>query len=216
MDPMSRAPFRITASDKIATMGSCFAQHISRRLQAAGFNYFVPESAPDDMGPDDAKRANYGVFSARYGNVYTVRQAVQLIDRAFDGAEFDEVWEKGSHFVDPFRPQIEPDGFETPEAVRQSRARHLAAVRRVFQESDVLVFTLGLTEAWRAVESGAVYPTAPGVAGGQFDPGAHAAVNFTVQETIGRSGNLHPQGARAEPAAEIHPHGVAGSAEGDV
>ncbi len=184
MDPMSRAPFRITASDKIATMGSCFAQHISRRLQAAGFNYFVPESAPDDMGPDDAKRANYGVFSARYGNVYTVRQAVQLIDRAFDGAEFDEVWEKGSHFVDPFRPQIEPDGFETPEAVRQSRARHLAAVRRVFQESDVLVFTLGLTEAWRAVESGAVYPTAPGVAGGQFDPGAHAAVNFTVQETI--------------------------------
>ncbi|KAK0329975.1 hypothetical protein LTR94_034641, partial [Friedmanniomyces endolithicus] len=71
MDPMSRAPFMISASDKVATMGSCFAQHISRRLQASGFNYFVPEAAPASLSAAEAKAANYGVFSARYGNIYT-------------------------------------------------------------------------------------------------------------------------------------------------
>lgn len=184
IDPMSHAPFMIAPTDRVATMGSCFAQHISRRLQAAGFNYFVPETAPEGMSETEAKAANYGVFSARYGNVYTVKQAVQLIERAFGEATYDEVWELGDRFVDPFRPQIQPKGFETREALEASRDAHLAAVRRVFEEADVLVFTLGLTEAWRSIKTGAVYPTAPGVAGGHFDPAEHEAVNYRVEEVI--------------------------------
>lgn len=184
MDPMSRAPFMISASDKVATMGSCFAQHISRRLQASGFNYFVPEAAPASLSAAEAKAANYGVFSARYGNIYTVRQAVQLFDRAFGHATFDEAWERDDRLVDPFRPQIDPKGFADLNALRASRAEHLAAVRRVFEEADVLVFTLGLTEAWRSIATGAVYPTAPGVAGGAFDPALFEPVNFKVDEVI--------------------------------
>ncbi len=184
IDPMSNAPFLIAPSDKVATMGSCFAQHISRRLQAAGFNYFVPETAPEGMSATEAKKANYGVFSARYGNLYTVKQAVQLFDRAFGISTFDEVWEKADHWVDPFRPQIEPEGFTDRESLESSRQAHLAAVRRVFEEADVMVFTLGLTEAWRSKESGAVYPTAPGVTGGAFDPSRFEPVNFKVQEVI--------------------------------
>ena len=87
------------------------------------FNYFVPETAPEGMSEAEAKAANYGVFSARYGNVYTVKQAVQLIERAFGEATYDEVWELGDRFVDPFRPQIQPKGFETREALEASR-RH--------------------------------------------------------------------------------------------
>lgn len=184
VDPMSKAPFLIAPTDKVATMGSCFAQHISRRLEASGFNYFVPEIAPEDMSAADAKKANYGVFSARYGNVYTVKQAVQLFDRAFGEATFEEAWEKGERFVDPFRPQIEPDGFSSLKDLEASRQEHLAAVRRVFEEADVLVFTLGLTEAWRSIDSGAVYPTAPGVTGGEYDPARHEPVNFKVHEVI--------------------------------
>lgn len=184
MDPMSRAPFMISASDKVATMGSCFAQHISRRLQASGFNYFVPEAAPASLSAAEAKAANYGVFSARYGNIYTVRQAVQLFDRAFGHATFDEAWERDDRLVDPFRPQIDPKGFADLNALRASRAEHQAAVRRVFEEADVLVFTLGLTEAWRSIATGAVYPTAPGVAGGAFDPALFEPVNFKVDEVI--------------------------------
>ena len=37
---------QISASEKIGTLGSCFAQHIANRLQRQGFNYFVAEAAP--------------------------------------------------------------------------------------------------------------------------------------------------------------------------
>jgi len=184
IDPMSNAPFRIARTDKVATMGSCFAQHISRRLQAAGFNYFVPETAPEGLSEAAAKASNYGVFSARYGNLYTVRQAVQLFDRAFGHDVFEEVWDRDGKLVDPFRPQIEPEGFATLADLEAARETHFAAVRRVFEDADVLVFTLGLTEAWRSREDGAVYPTAPGVAGGAFDPSRHEPVNYSVQEVI--------------------------------
>jgi hypothetical protein len=66
--------------------------------------------------------------------------------------------------------------------VQAQRGAHLAAVRRMFETLDVFVFTLGLTEAWRSRVDGSVYPLAPGVAGGSFDPARHEFVNFPVDE----------------------------------
>ncbi len=175
VDPMTGAPFMITQADQVGTMGSCFAQHLSRFLQRSGLNYFVPEGGEQDQG--------YGVFSARYGNVYTVRQAVQLFDRAYGAfAPLDEVWRSGDRWVDPFRPQVEPGGFATQTDVLADRERHLAAVREVFEQSSVLVFTLGLTEGWRDRRDGAMYPVVPGASGGEFDPDRHEFVNFTAAE----------------------------------
>ncbi len=175
VDPMTGAPFMITQADQVGTMGSCFAQHLSRFLQRSGLNYFVPEGGEQDQG--------YGVFSARYGNVYTVRQAVQLFDRAYGAfAPLDEAWRSGDRWVDPFRPQVEPRGFATQTDVLADRERHLAAVRKVFEESSVLVFTLGLTEGWRDRRDGAMYPVVPGASGGEFNPDRHEFVNFTAAE----------------------------------
>ncbi|MBD7940386.1 GSCFA domain-containing protein [Brevundimonas sp. Sa3CVA3] len=183
LDPMVGSPFRITPDMKVATLGSCFAQNIARHLQRSGLNYFVPETAPDGLSSDEAAARNYGVFSARYGNVYTVRQALQLFDRAFGALQpKEDVWARGEVFVDPFRPLIEPEGFASPQHVRDAATTHLAYVRRVFSEADVLVFTLGLTEGWRSREDGVVFATAPGVAGGVFDPERHERVNFTARE----------------------------------
>ena len=42
------------------------------------------------------------------------------------------------------------------------RDHHLAMVRQMFEECDVFVFTLGLTEGWASSVDGAVYPLAPG------------------------------------------------------
>ncbi len=183
LDPMGEGAFRITSDMQVATMGSCFAQHIARHLQRSGLNYFVAEAAPEGMDAAEAGRRNYGVFSARYGNVYTVRQAVQLFDRAYGlFRPKDDVWKMGERFVDPFRPMIEPDGFESAEAVRASSAAHLEAVRRVFNEANVIVFTLGLTEGWCNRFDGAVYAAAPGVNGGSFDPALHEKVNFSARE----------------------------------
>ena len=48
----------------------------------------------------------------------------------------------------------------------------------------MLVFTLGLTETWRARADGAVYPLCPGVAGGVFDPELYEFVNLGVDAVV--------------------------------
>lgn len=182
IDPVVKSKI-ILPEQKVATMGSCFAQHLAQHIQSSGLNYFVAETAPTGMDAQEAKLRNYGVFSARYGNVYTVRQATQLFDRAFGYfSPADDVWEKENGYADAFRPQIEPHAFATEAQVRASAKEHLQHVRDVFTHCDWLVFTLGLTEGWRSKKDGAVYPIAPGVSGGQFDPKKYEFVNFTAQE----------------------------------
>lgn len=204
LDPMIEAPFRISADMKVATMGSCFAQHIARHLARSGLNYFVPEGAPEDMSPEQAAARQFGLFSARYGNIYTVGQAVQLFDRAYGAFKpKEDVWARGDVFVDPFRPLIEPDGFASPEAVRAAADEHLAQVRRVFGEADVIVFTLGLTEGWRSLEDGAIFAAAPGVSGGSFDAARHEKVNFSSRKVCEDLQALCDRIRSVNPAAKI-------------
>jgi len=184
IDPVGTPPFRIDRRMRIATAGSCFAQNMARVLAREGYAYFVAEPAPENMPPEQARAAGYGVFSARCGNVYTARQLLQLFERAFGLlVPRDEVWLRpDGRFADPFRPQIEPDGFASADDVRASRERHLTAVRAMFERLDVLIFTLGLTEAWRSVDDGAVFPLAPGVSAGTIDPARYEFVNFTAAQ----------------------------------
>jgi hypothetical protein len=181
LDPVTEVAFKIGPRDKVATAGSCFAQHISKRLRGAGFNFFATESEPERPGASDAEVYD---FSARYGNIYTARQLLQLFDRAFGffrPAERAWARERGG-FCDPFRPRIEPHGFPSEEELDKARRSHFAAVRRMFKNLDVFVFTLGLTECWASRLDGAVYPVAPGVVGGVFDPKKYEFLNFGVSE----------------------------------
>lgn len=186
LDPMIEAPFRIGGKDAVVTAGSCFAQHIGRYLQSNGLNYLVTEPAHPMVGEAAAKRLGYGIYSARYGNVYTPRQLVQLFDRAYGRfAPAEDVWhEADGTVVDPFRPRIQPGGFNGEVELTHDRARHFRAVREAFERLDVFVFTFGLTEAWRSRIDGAVYPLCPGVSGGTFDPARHELVNFDVDAVV--------------------------------
>lgn len=182
-DPVVNPKFRLDRTTKIATAGSCFAQHISRQLQRIGFHYFVPENG-EGLPEDERTRRNFGVFSGRYGNLYTARQLLQLFEEVFEKRKpAEKAWlREDGRYVDPYRPQIEPDGFKTIKAVEDERHKHLSSVRTVFTEADVLVFTLGLTEAWRSRDDGSVFPLAPGVVAGSFDPERHEFVNFGVTD----------------------------------
>src|SRR5579875_2760435 len=91
-DPVVAAPFEIGRSQRVATAGSCFAQHIAKTLAKQGFNYHVTEAFDPASSVADE---NYGVFPARFGNVYTVRQLMQLFDRAFDRFTPQEDWWAG-------------------------------------------------------------------------------------------------------------------------
>jgi len=172
VDPIAEVPFRISATDKVATAGSCFAQNLAPALRARGLNYYVAESAPAGLTPDEAWRRNYGRFSCRFGNIYTARQLLQTMRRAYGRLAPDvDAWTTSEgRFVDPFRPTAEPDGFATLDALHADRASHLESVRRMMETLDVLIFTMGLTECWQTRGEGAVVPLAPGVAGGTFDP----------------------------------------------
>lgn len=184
LNPVISTTFIIEKSDKVATAGSCFAQHIARTLSKSGFNYFIPESAPAELDVEQAHLKNYGVFSARYGNIYTVRQLVQLIQRAYGKFIPDEKYwiRKDGALVDPFRPQIEPEGFKDFDSLAASQEALFSAVRSMLENMDVFVFTLGLTEGWRSKIDGAVFPLAPGVAGGFPDFDRYEFVNFTAEE----------------------------------
>jgi hypothetical protein len=185
IDPVVQTKFMVEPAARVATAGSCFAQHISRRLSAIGFNYFVPEF-DETLEQAELARLGYGVFSARYGNIYTARQLWQLFQEAFwERPKSEAPWIRSDgRLVDPFRPTFHPDGFATADLVLEERSKHLAFVRQVFLESDVFVFTLGLTEGWMSSLSGDVYPVAPGASGGDFDPAIHRFVNFDVNEIV--------------------------------
>ena len=185
-DPVGEFPFRIGPSDKIATAGSCFAQHVARHLRASGYNYLVTERAHPAISPAIAEEFHYGAFTARYGNVYTARQLKQLLLRAHgEFAPLAHSWPLGTEgrVVDPFRRQIQPRGFVSVAELAEDRRQHFWAVRRAIRQMDVFVFTLGLTEAWADVRDGAVFPLAPGVAGGVYEPELVQFVNFSVAET---------------------------------
>ncbi|WP_426957485.1 GSCFA domain-containing protein [Muricoccus radiodurans] len=178
VDPVVDVPFRITPADPVATAGSCFAQHISRHLRSRGFCYLQAE---DSVGEDPH---GYGLFSARYGNVYTVRQLLQLIDRTY--GLFDPrhgVWVRADgRFVDAFRPRILAEGSASAAEVAAARDAHLLAVRRVLEDCSVFVFTLGLTEAWVDDADGAVFPLAPGVVAEPPEGAGIRFHNFSIDE----------------------------------
>jgi len=179
LDPVGEVPFQLVATDKIATAGSCFAQHIARHLTKKGFNYFITEYE-DKIGAE-----NYGVFPARFGNIYTVRQLLQLFDRAYGlFVPVDEFWMRtDGAYVDPFRPRIQTKGFASLAELLEDRQRHLGSVRKMFERCDVFIFTLGLTEGWKSSIDGAVFPLAPGVAGGTLDD-RYKFHNFLVNEMV--------------------------------
>jgi GSCFA family len=180
VDPVVSAKFSVSPFDKVATAGSCFAQHIARHLMACGFNYYLAEPPHPSFRELAIARYNYGTFTARYGNIYTTRQMAQLLKRAYGlFSPAEDIWyaDQG-RCIDPFRPQIQPNGFVCEAEYRADRVQHFAAVRQAVEHLDVLVFTLGLTEAWISRIDGAVFPICPGVAGGSFDEQHHEFINF--------------------------------------
>lgn len=185
LDPVVHPAFALDEKTRIGTAGSCFAQHIARRLAASGHNYLVTETGAELDAPDRARRG-YGVYSARYGNIYTTRQLRQLFERAHGLIQpQDTAWRReDGRFIDPFRPEIEPDGFATAADVVAAREAHFAAVRELFRDVDIMVFTLGLTEGWQSAADGAVFPLCPMVVSPEADPAHYVAVNYTHDEVL--------------------------------
>jgi hypothetical protein len=165
--------FTFSKNDKVMSIGSCFAQHTSNFLQSKNYNYLLYEK-------------NYTHFSAKYGNVYTIEQGKQLLERAINKDPEGEVWinYKIKKYIDSFRPRIFDKGFSTVEEVKSERIKHLESTLRAFKDCDVLIYTLGLTEGWKSKNTGQVFQIAPGVDGGSFDALLHESFNSSLSEVV--------------------------------
>jgi hypothetical protein len=203
VDPLLKPKFRIGKGMRIATAGSCFAQHLSKHIKALGYKYYVPEAAPLIIRSEVAQRYNYGVFSCRYGNIYTSKQLVQTFDRAYGLIEYNSYWQDGNRFYDPLRPFINPNGFSSLNELVDDREYHLSKVKEMFENLNIFIFTLGLTESWVETETGVVHPVCPGCGVGQFNSNKYHFHNESVFDVIDNLQNFNRKLRQVNPKAKI-------------
>ncbi|WP_397541305.1 GSCFA domain-containing protein [Roseovarius salis] len=197
-----RSCWVLPSDARFVTYGSCFAQHISRALVARGLNWLNAEPAPPGLPEAEARRFNYGIFSARTGNIYTARQLLHWARLAADPARAgqEEIWtEPEGRHRPALCPVIEPDGFASAAEAAAALEGTARAFRRSVVEADVFVFTLGLTEGWRNRQTGAPYAMCPGTIAGSFDAGQHVfenagypSVRADLEEAAGLLRGLNP------------------------
>jgi len=187
--------------EKIASAGSCFAANIVPYLDDAGFHYIRTEQIPDGFGDLATDNYSYRKFSAAYGNIYTARQARQLLERAlglFSPRE-DRWYETDGSVVDAFRPGLRFRAQSDAEFDFITK-RHLERVVDVFRQADVFVFTLGLTEAWQSTLDGAVFPACPGTVAGTYSDERHGFINFRHGEVASDLASFVELARRINPA----------------
>lgn len=177
IDPVGNVRFNIRDTDKIVSAGSCFAQHISGYLQQYNLNYLINETDGTDAQQ---------LFSAQYGNIYTAKQLLQLIQQVIgDFKAQDTSWQIGhQQYIDPFRPNIANNIFSSRNKVLSARKQHLEYVRNLFVDMDIFIFTIGLTEAWQSSYDGAIFPVHPHVVGAKVNRDDYIFKNFNITETI--------------------------------
>ena len=177
--------FNIGANTKIATAGSCFGQHIFRFLKKNGYKVLDEEPSPIGFPSELQTKFGFSMYSARYGNIYTVQQLLQLAKEVSGQIKLENyIWEKNNKYFDAIRPSVEPIGHNKKEEVIAHRNFHIDKVKNVFKKLDLFIFTLGLTEMWVHKESGTIYPTAPGVISGKFDERYYEFKNAHYDEII--------------------------------
>lgn len=179
--------FPLGADARLAMAGSCFAQHLGPYLRAMGLDVLDAEPGPPDVHPDLLAQWGFGLYAARWGNIYTTRQMVQLLADVATGAAPDpaQVWSRDGRWYDALRPGVEPQGLDSAGDVIRARAQHLARIGPMLRQATHFVFTLGLTEAWACRDTGRVWPSAPGVIAGAYDPARHALLRLTYPQIMG-------------------------------
>lgn len=171
--------------DLIMSAGSCFAAHMIPALENAGFTYIRAEQRHPAFAHLEPDPLGYANFSAAYGNIYTARQLLQLVQRGLGLFHpVENRWPTASgEIIDPFRPGLRFRA-RSDQEFELLQDQHLRKTIEAFRRASVFVFTFGLTEAWVSARDGAVFPACPGTVAGAFDPAKHQFQNFTVSQVV--------------------------------
>lgn len=138
--------FTISKSTPIASMGSCFAREIKRRLIQRDYNYLVEETHhPATIHA-----------SAAWERVYSTHCMRQIFEYTFAQWNPDLRWwitPRSKKIQDPYRRVILYDHLEAAEKDFEHHRQHS---RRILESAEVLILTLGLTEIWQDTIDGSV------------------------------------------------------------
>jgi len=116
---LPKKPF-ISKKHVITAFGSCFAVYIKRNLKAWGYR--------TASGPKRALQAHIITNSAGINNTFAMRQQ---FDWVWEGKKFNEVlWYDEDKKPYLAKPEIQEN------------------TKRIFDNTDVFIFTLGLSEVW--------------------------------------------------------------------
>ena len=185
---------KIDRSTPIASIGSCFAREIKRRLLQREYNYLTSESQhPAAVHASAAWERVYNTFCLR-----------QIFEYTFDDWRPDLRWwvsPRSRKVQDPYRRIVL---YDTLEAADADFAHHRRSSRRVLQQAAVLVVTLGLTEIWQDRVDGSVIslPSGPYVNEG----GDMSRYEFKVSrygENLENLERIHGIMARHNPACKL-------------
>lgn len=185
---------QITPSTRIASMGSCFAREIKRRLLQNNYNYIAEETHhPAAVHASAAWERVYNTFCKR-----------QIFEYTFEDWKPDLRWwqvPESGRIQDPYRHVILYDGIAEAE---EDFARHRRHSRRALQQAEVLVLTLGLTEIWQDRIDGSVIslPAGPYVNEG----GDMSRYEFRVSryaENLENLERIHAIMTRHNPACKL-------------
>jgi hypothetical protein len=143
----------IMPSTPIASMGSCFAREIKRRLIQKNYSYITEETHHPA-----AVHA-----SAAWERVYSTHCMRQIFEYTFENWEPDLRWwqaPKSGKIQDPYRRVILYDSLKEAE---EDLKRHRRHSQLALTQAEVLILTLGLTEIWqdRADKSVICLPAGP-------------------------------------------------------
>ena len=125
---------RIDKKTRVVVIGSCFASEVGHLLEDDGYNVLRLE----------ADKPNGAYASCAWGRLHTPAALAQVADYTFGlrGHEFVAV---DGVVQDCLR---DDQVYSTMDAARVDWAAHVEASRKALLSADVIVFTLGLTDAW--------------------------------------------------------------------
>ncbi len=174
----------------IASMGSCFAREIRRRLIQRSYHYITEEAHhPASVHASAAWERLYNTFSMRQVFEYTFESWAPEV----------RWWEspKSGIIQDPYRRIIKYKSIEEADSdFKQHRVHSMRALTR----ARLLILTLGLTEIWEDERDGAVIclPSGPYInEGGDMSRYRFRVSRYT--ENLSNLNRIHDIMARHNP-----------------
>ncbi|MTI08400.1 GSCFA domain-containing protein [Curvivirga aplysinae] len=152
----------------LGAAGSCFASEFSFAMQRNRFNYLIKEPLHNGtkgiFNSSNHNNPDMPDSSAQWGTLFNAPGFTHLAERAFGDRSFPKILVAETNksgltqYNDPYREGVY---FSSREIYEDDYENHLQAVREVFEECEVFIFTPGLSECWEYMPHGSVLSRNP-------------------------------------------------------